>query len=407
MAQPNPLTGRAATRQPHIRMHRRLRATGIAASTLVLGACAGAGPQTSLEPKGDYARGIDGLWDLVFWLAVGVFVVVQALLLVAIFRFRQRKGDDRQPRQLHGNTRLEIGWTILPAVILAIMTVPTVRGIFVLRDVPDPADVLDIQVTGHQWWWEFEYVESLGADGRALHTANELHIPADTEVYLSMSSADVIHSFWVPPLNGKRDVVPGKLTNLHFEADEPTPEGEPILGQCAEFCGLAHADMRIRVYVHTAEDYAAWVASQLEPAAVPAPSTVPADAPAPAPDTIEGGWATFDAVCTACHQASVRYSDGVTAVVGPADTRRDADGADFHIALAPDLSHFGSRTTFAGATVENVPEHLAEWLANPPSVKPMDPARNDVAAGRILGMPDFGLSDEQIAGLIALLESWR
>jgi cytochrome c oxidase subunit 2 len=240
-----------------------------------------------------------------------------------------------------------------------------------------------------------------------LITANELHIPAGQEVFLSMTSADVIHSYWVPPLNGKRDVVPGNLTHLRMQADEPTPEGEPILGQCAEFCGLAHADMRIKVFVHTPEDFDAWVASQLEPAAVPVAGAPDPEAEAPASDTLAGGWNTFTALCTSCHQANVEYTDGVTELVGPELRTTTVEDETFNLALAPDLTHFGGRTSFGGAVFDNLPEHLSQWLANPADLKPMDPDRNDIPAGRILGMPNLNLDDGQIAGLIALLESWE
>lgn len=372
---------------------------------LLLAACSGSGPQTALEPQGKFARDIDGLWDLVFWIAVVIFVLVQVALVYAVFRFRERKGDERRPKQIHGNNTLEISWTILPAVILAVVAVPTVQGVFNLRAIPTGDEILQVTVTGHQWWWEFEYPDIAGDDGRSLLTANELHIPAGREVFLTMSSADVIHSFWVPPINGKRDVVPGKVTNLRFLADEPTPEGAPILGQCAEFCGLAHADMRIRVYVHDEAGFAAWADEQTTPAQLPVASTD--DVSTAAPDTIEGGWSTFSAVCTACHQVNAEYSDGVTELVGVPDERVQIGEGDFHIALAPDLTHFGGRDTFGGASFVNVSQHLSDWLRNPADLKPMDPDRNDIPAGRILGMPNFNLEDDAIRGLVALLESWE
>jgi cytochrome c oxidase subunit 2 len=372
---------------------------------LALAACSGEGPQTALEPQGKFARDIDGLWDLVFWIAVVIFILVQAALVYAILRFRERKGDERRPKQVHGNTTLEISWTILPAVILAVIAVPTVQGVFELREIPEGDDILHVTVTGHQWWWEFEYPDLVDEQGRALLTANELHIPAGREVLLTMSSADVIHSFWVPPLNGKRDVVPGKVTNLRLLADEPTPEGQPIYGQCAEYCGLAHADMRIRAFVHDEAGFAAWVAEQNGPAPLPLASTD--DVSTAAADTVAGGWSTFSAVCTACHQAKVEFSDGVTELVGVEDRRVQIDEADFHLALAPNLTHFGGRETFGGASFDNVTEHLSAWLANPSDLKPMDPDRNDIAAGRILGMPNFNLQNDEIAGLVALLQSWQ
>ncbi|MEX2323537.1 MAG: cytochrome c oxidase subunit II [Acidimicrobiia bacterium] len=319
-------------------------------------------PQNSLEPAGPEARRIDGLWQLVFWIAVGVFVLVQGALLFALFRFRERKGERRPIKQLHGNTKLEIGWTLVPAMILAVIAVPTVSTIFEMRSPPgEEENVLHIEVTGHQWWWEFHYPEY------GLTTAGEMHIPAGRPVWLTMTSADVIHSFWVPTLNGKRDVVPGRMSYLRIEADEPGV----YLGQCAEFCGLAHADMRQRVFAHTEADFEAWAAAQAQPA------DLPTEGPALA------GWETFKIVCASCHAI---------------------DGTEVVAELAPNLTHFASRTSFGGASISNTREHLRQWLRNPSSLKPMTPERNDVSSGRILGMPSLGLTEQQIDELIAFLE---
>ena len=335
---------------------------------LLLSACSQELPQNSLDPAGPISRDIDGLFRLVFWIAVVIFVLVQGGLLYSVFRFRMRKGEELRPvAQVHGNTRLEVVWTVLPAILLAGIAVPTLSTLFDLSAEPE-GERIDVNVVGHQWWWEFEYPE-LG-----VVTANELHIPAEETVYLTMTSDDVIHSFWVPKLNGKRDAVPGRETNLTLIADADTVGDDPILGQCAEFCGLAHADMRIRVFVHTPEDFAEWAAQQAKPA------VIPTEGPAAA------GWETFQVVCSACH------------AVG---------GSDFQQRLAPDLTHFASRTTFGSATFESTPENLRAWLHNPSDLKPMDPDRNDIAAGRILGMPNFGLSESEITELLALLESFR
>ena len=319
-------------------------------------------PQNSLNPAGPESEKIDDLWWLVFWIAVGVFVAVGGAFVYAIIRFRRRgKGQERPVKQVHGNTRLEIVWTIIPAVILAVIAVPTVATIFDLRGEPDPSEnALEIEVVGHQWWWEFRYPEY------GFVTANEMHIPIDRPVYLSMTSADVIHSFWTPQLNGKRDVVPGRITNLRLQADEPGL----FLGQCAEFCGLAHADMRHRVFAHTEADFQAWAEAQAQPAVIPDEGPV------------AEGWQTFQLVCSACHAV---------------------DGTDATSDLAPNLTHFGSRTTFGAGTFENVEQHLREWLRDPSSLKPMQPELNDLAAGRVLGMPAFGLTEAEIDSLITLL----
>lgn len=357
----------------------RLAIPLVALLALLLASCANDLPQSSLNPKGEEAEQIDQLWQLVLALATFVFVVVNAALLFAIIRFRRRKGDTSEPKQIHGNTKLEITWTILPAVVLAVLAVPTVQTLFDLRAQATGDDVLTVRVTGHQWWWEFEYPDFVTDDGRILTTANELHIPAGVTTNLEMTSADVLHSFWVPPLNGKRDLVPGQVQHLkltpHADLDEVIP------GQCAEYCWLGHADMRMAVHVQQPEDFAAWAEAQLTPAEIPADGTVAAD-----------GYATFTQLCVACHQAHVSGPDGVE-VVGTA--------------FAPDLTHFGSRETMAAAILENTGEHVAQWLDDPQTLKPMAPELNDLANQRILGMPDYGLDAEAIAGLVALLESWQ
>jgi cytochrome c oxidase subunit 2 len=344
------------------------------AAALLLAACAGDDPtnlgrvvdgdlpQNSLNPAGPTADKIDSLFWLVFWIATGVFVLVTAALVFAIVRFRHRPGKDRQIKQLHGNTRLEIAWTIAPALLLAFVAVPTLSTLFEVRADPDPADnALEIEVIGHQWWWEFRY------PGYGFTTANEMHIPEDRVIHLNLTSADVIHSFWVPRLSGKRDAVPGRISNITFQASEPGW----YVGQCAEFCGLAHADMRQRVLVQSASEFEAWATAQATPAVVPEGDTAEARA-----------WETFSTVCAACHAVN---------------------GTDATAQFAPNLTHFASRTSFAGATIDNTVDHLRQWLDDPSSLKPMRPELNDPANGRILGMPDFGLTDEQIQDLIALL----
>lgn len=366
----------------------------IAVLALVLSACSGAGPQTALNPEGPIAREIDNLWQLVFVIATIIFLVVEAALIFTLIRFRSRKGEeDGEPVQVHGNTRLEILWTIVPIVILASIGFPVVKGIFDVRAVAEGPDVLQVHVTGHQWWWEFEYVDLADDTGRTIVTANELVIPEDTRVNLTMSSADVIHSFWVPILAGKRDVVPSRISNLTLIADEPTPPDQPHPGQCAEYCGLAHADMRFKVHVRSAADFDAWVAEQLTPAAIPTEGAAAA------------GYETFNITCVACHNATVAGENGPEDI-GPVRSI-EVDGVTFTSSLGPDLTHFGSRNTFGAGTFDNTAEHLAQWLDDPSSLKPMRPELNDIEGGRILGMPDYNLSSDEISNLIALLEGWK
>ena len=381
----------------HLHRRNKKRRSGLLLAVplfALLGACSGNGPQSALEPAGPIARDIDGLWDLVFWMATGVFVFVGVLFLWSLFRYRERKGDDHEPKQIHGSSFIELGGVVFSVVLLSIVAVPTVRGVLDVREIPEGPDVVQIHVTGHQWWWEFEYVDEVSADGRTLITANALHIPAGVSVNLTMTSADVIHSFWVPTLNGKRDVVPGNVSNLTLFADDPTPPGEPIPGQCAEFCGLAHADMRIKVHVHTAADYQTGIDSQHAPSELPAEGTLAA-----------AGWETFNAVCTTCHQVTLEDAEGELTTYGP-ERYVTSDGVEFRSSFGPNLTHLYSRGTFGSGTFELTNDHLGRWIDNPQDLKPMDPDRNNLAEGKILGMPSLGLDAQEIFEVVSLLETW-
>ena len=198
-------------------------------------ACFPSDPLSTFDARGPVARAQLNLFVLIFWVAVVVFVVVNGILLYTAIKYRRKPGQEL-PVQTHGNTRLEIAWTIAPAIILVFIAVPTITTIFETANTP-PGDVMEVKVTGHQWWWEFEYPD-LG-----VVTANELHIPVGETVNLTLESDDVIHSFWVPKLAGKTDMIPGNTNTMWFSADDT---GE-YFGLCAEFCGTAHAQMRFRV----------------------------------------------------------------------------------------------------------------------------------------------------------------
>lgn len=230
-----------------------------AAAGLLLVACGNQElPQNTLDPEGPVARKLDNLIDPVFVVAGLVFVLVQGLVLYSALRFR-RRSDDEAPRQVHGNAKLELGWTVAPALILLVVSVATVGTIADINRRAEGADVVNVNVIGHQWWWEFEY------PGRGVVTANELHIPAGRPVALKLTSEDVIHSFWPPKLAGKLDVIPGRENFMTVEADEPGT----YFGQCAEFCGLSHADMGLRVVAHTSGDFDEWVRTNAAPAERP------------------------------------------------------------------------------------------------------------------------------------------
>ncbi|HJQ95633.1 MAG TPA: cytochrome c oxidase subunit II [Acidimicrobiia bacterium] len=308
-------------------------------------------PLDSLDPRGPFAERIDNLFWPVFWVATGVFILVEGAMVLSVFLFRDRPGR-KDPRQIHGNNKLEIMWTIIPAVILASIAIPTVRAITDLTECG--ADAYPVQIIGHQWWFEYRYPLE------EVVTATELVIPAGREVCATMTSEDVLHNYWIPALNGKRYLVPGQETSLRLEAYEPGV----YMGQCAEFCGLSHSLMRARAVAMTEEEFSSWISSQQEPAPQPAEGSEAA-----------AGLEVFLNRCTQCHTIDPFNVVALDQFSGP------------------DLTHFMSRETIAGGALEYSPANLTRWLANPPQVKP----------GSF--MPDLGLTQEEIDSLIALLET--
>jgi cytochrome c oxidase subunit 2 len=348
------------------RTRQHLRRTGtILGVALLLGACSlieiEDAALTTFEPAGPFAERIDGLFWPVFWIAAGVFVLVQGAILVAVFLFRDKEGA-KEARQLHGSPKLEVLWTVIPALILAGVAVPTTAAVFDLTEC-DPG-AMEIQVTGHQWWFEYHYPE---AD---ITTANVMVIPAGQEVCAHMTSDDVLHNFWIPSLNGKRYLVPGQTTLLRLEAFEP---GE-FWGHCAEFCGLSHSLMRARVLALEPSEYEAWVEGQQAPATLPVEGT----------PEFAGYQVFLNKACIQCH--TVRFDDEAASNILPPEAFN-----------GPELTHFASRSVFAGATLpeegQSREEGLKEWLADPPSMKP----------GSF--MPNLALTEQEIDDLIAWLES--
>lgn len=355
---------------------RRLVRCSPAICLLVLFGCAENYPQTTLIPRGDFARLVDDLFrTTVFW-AVIVFVLVEAALVYAIFKFRGRP-DDPEPRQTHGSTVLEVGWTIIPALILAVIAVPTVKTIFKTSDYAT-GDVVTVEVLGHQWWWEFRYPD-LG-----VVTANELHVPVGKTVNLRMTTVDVLHSFWVPQFAGKRDVFPGRHNPLWFKAEVTGS----FSGQCAEFCGIQHARMGFRVISQPLEEFQAWADSQkvgsplVNRGVVAVDSTAPVDSAArAAPDSVmKAGQALFSGAggCIGCHAMVGTPMAGQVALRGP------------------NLTHVGSRTTLVAGMLANTEENLRKWLSNPDSVK----------KGTLMVLPRK-LTDAEVATLVAYLRAHK
>ena len=232
----------------------------------LLAGCTPSHPQSTFDTLGPVARSQATLFYVIFWVGLAVFILVTGALIYAAIRYRRRPGDG-DPEQIHGHTRLEIVWTIVPAIVLAIVAVPSVITIFDNANSPKTAQEggLVVDVIGHQWWFEFRYSDP-DNDGRQIVLANELHIPVAEPVNLNLDSIDVIHSFWIPKIAGKVDMVPNNANTIWIQADEP---GD-YYGQCAEFCGRSHALMRFRVIAHPRAEFDAWLRDQAAPAVEPA-----------------------------------------------------------------------------------------------------------------------------------------
>ncbi|MDQ3224850.1 MAG: cytochrome c oxidase subunit II [Gemmatimonadota bacterium] len=317
-------------------------------------------PQTTLIPRGDFARIADDLLDTTVKWALLVFVLVEGALVYAIFRFRGKPGDG-EPRQTHGNTTVEIIWTVIPALILAVIAIPTVRAIFETSAVPGK-DALTIEVVGHQWWWEFRYPEY------NLTTANEFNVPLGRTVSLRMGSSDVIHSFWLPQLAAKRDVFANRETRMWFTAEV----AGDYPGQCAEFCGLQHARMAHRIKAQEPEEFQAWVTHMQTLGPKPAGA---AAAPARSPQYREGEKLFTAKGCLACHS--------LVAVNAPKGM------------VGPNLANVGARSYIAAGTLKNTDENLARWIRDPQGIK------------KGVLMPNLGLTEAEAQALGAYLRAHR
>ena len=388
-----------------------LAALAVSAGTF-LASCASNAPQDYFDPAGPNAEKIDTLQRPVFYIAAVVGLIVIGAVGYIVFKFKDRGQDI--PEQSHGNPKLEIALTILPAIILAGIAVPTVVTVFDLNKQDDTECI--INVTGQQWWWEYDYAtgECGGVEiPEPIVTSGELVIPVDTPVLLRITSRDVIHSYWIPRLNGKRDAVPGRLHTLRMQADEPGI----YTGQCTEFCGLSHARMRQAAVSLNQADFQTWVDNQLEPYTAPEAGTLAAT-----------GEQTFIANCSKCHQVNgIANADGTPVLSDP----------DLYVVsgVAPNITNLMTRTAIAGWTFDLINEEcrdalwtaspdefgamyldgvtpecfdeaaLRDWLRNPPGMKPMyvDPNNLDSTGGKYRGMPMLNLNENQIDELVAYL----
>jgi len=304
-------------------------------------------------PESTPAHSIMRLSSFVLTITGVIFVVVFSLIIYAVVRFRLRAEDDgKEPAQVYGSNPVEMAWTVVPIIIVVVLTLTTARIIQEIQDAPKPADAVDVQVIGHQFWWEIRYPKY------GVVTANEMHVPVSlkghpTPTFLDLRSADVVHSFWVPRLAGKTELVPNKINTMWIE-----PERTGLfLGQCAKYCGTQHSWMLLRVYVDTPEEFTRWIQEQ---------KALAASDPA-----VVAGRRVFERnACINCHSVN-----------GTVGTGR----------FGPDLSHLMSRDTLGSGVVKNTPENLRAWIKAPDQFKP-----------GVL-MPAMNLNDPEIDQLVAYL----
>jgi cytochrome c oxidase subunit 2 len=437
---------------PRKRPRRLASALILVAGALAIAACGEKYPNSTFTYLTDFNTIIYGLWNRLLLLGTIVFVFVEGLLIFTIIKFRRREGAP-DPKQTHGNSTLEITWTIIPALILVLIAVPTVSAIW-KTEAKASANSLQVQVIGHQWWWEFRYPQY------GVVTANELYVPAGRTVNFQLNSRDVIHSFWAPQLGGKRDVIANR-TNYIWYTPDSSLAGSVFNGFCTEYCGSSHANMRFHVYTVAPSDFDRWAAHQKEAAAM-SPVDVPATAPtagakvAAAASKVAGALApkTASAQTPAARPATegyvfpldkmpahtlpqtpmpvgdreVKFDDSLLAQGNAARGHElvtnmahmgDVPCLTCHIirgeykgiltddnAKAPNLTHFATRHTFAGGIYRAEPTVLARWIKNAEHMKPGS-LMTTLGAGQywpsMKQTKTTGLDDRQIADIVAYL----
>jgi len=285
-----------------------------------------------------------------------IFAFVVGLLVYSISKFRRRANDNSEPPQVYGSSQIELAWTVIPVLIVLVLFMATARVIHAIQDARMPEGAIEVTVIGHQFWWEFRY-PTLG-----IVTANELHVPVSdpshpTPTFLKLLSADTDHSFWVPRLAGKTDLIPNRVNKMWID---PHQVGVYV-GQCAQYCGMQHAKMLLRVYVDSQEKFDQWVHDERMPAV--------------ADSAVDEGRRIFETTaCINCHAVSGTVADG---------------------RFGPDLTHLMSRDTIASGAAPNTPENLKAWIQDPDAIKP----------GSL--MPAMKLNDPDLDALTAYLETLR
>ncbi len=395
------------------RLRRLLPYLAFAALAITLVACTGETtqyPNSTFEPKTDLGRSIDDLWDILLLIGTIVFVLTELALLFVVWKYRNNK----DPKHTHGNTKLEILWTLIPAFILVFIAVPTVRTIFETQ-APAPANALKVEVIGHQWWWEFKYPEY------GVTTANELYIPVGRTVNFALTTKDVIHSFWIPQMGAKRDMISNRTNYVWFTAD--TAIAPSVWnGFCTEYCGTSHSFMRFRVFTVTPEQFESWIAGQKATAAFnagPAPAPVTQAASTPGYHFPREDMPAY-AVPQRAYPASIKFTTGLTGDATRGQTAFMMGGCiGCHVVrgnpmaagtTGPDLTHFATRHTLAGGVYPNTTDYLARWIKNARVMKPgsIMPTLGKGEYDPILKRTaPVSLDDQQIADIVAYLQQLR
>jgi len=371
-----------------------LLGTCLLLSSILLSAC-GENSPSILNTYGPVAHSESYVFWVILVIASIVFVGVEGMLLYSIFKFRERPGMPH-PRQNHGNLKIEIIWTIVPMIVLFVVLFFTVQGLLQVAPENQPTDkpVINVEAYGHQWWWEFYYPDY------KITTADSLHIPAGSTIHVDLYSNNVIHSFWVPALTGKTDLIPGHHNQKWFQADQ-NAVGKTFLGICAEYCGTQHGNMRFEVVVDDNNQFQTWISTQQQAAATPAGGLA------------AQGATLFASQCTSCHGivgVDLKPNQGQQNQYGYNDPEKTCDLPNSSCLIGPNLTHFGSRHLIAGGVLAydaNSPAcnpdnpnllkecGLAQWLNDPQGVKP----GNDMAINQ--------LTPDQIKELVAYLESLK
>ena len=324
----------------------------MAAAALIPLATTADNPYSHISPRSDAADDIQFLYKVVFWMALVVFIGVQGGIAYTSLRYRRRSDDEARPEQIHGNKTLEIAWTIIPAVILIVIFVPSVRTMYDF-DAQAQEGEYEISVYGKQWWWEVQYAKPDTVS--QIITANEIYVPVNKKIKIDLYTNNVIHSFWVPQLSGKMDLIPGHVNSIGF-----TPQNVGVYyGECAEFCGDSHALMRFKVIVVDEASFQQWASSMTAPPGSQAAAISGGDV-AQAP-------AAFG-VCIGCHR--VAGTNANTAPVGLAQDAGTEDAPGAAKIAGPNLTNYACRTTIGAGAMPNDLESLRDWLYDPGEVKP-------------------------------------